>query len=161
MNIPAAELSRRLQRFEEATRDAGIKLTHQRREIYRELASTGDHPDAETVLRGVRQRIPEISVDTVYRTLSLLEDLGVVRALGPRRDATRFDANLDAHHHFVCETCGMVRDFDHAEFDALRAPSGLERLGTVSRVCVEVRGLCRECSRTRESRGADDKRGSR
>lgn len=146
MRVPEPELARRLERFKAASREAGIKLTHQRFEIFREVAFTEDHPDAETVFQGVRERVPTVSLDTVYRTLWLLEDLGLISTLGPRRERARFDANLDSHHHFVCEHCGLVRDFENAEFDALDAPPDVKRLGSVSRVCVEARGLCRECS---------------
>lgn len=152
MRVREPELARRLERFKAAFREAGTKLTHQRLEIFREVASTQDHPDAETVFRGVRERVPTVSLDTVYRTLWLLEDLGLLATLGPRRERARFDANIDAHHHFVCEKCGLVRDFEHAEFDALDAPPDVKCLGSVSRVCVEVRGVCRECSGGRVGR---------
>jgi Fur family peroxide stress response transcriptional regulator len=140
------ELERRLSGFEAACRDAGIKLTHQRLEVFREVAATVEHPDAETVYNGVRQRVPTISLDTVYRTLWLLEDLGLITTLGPRRERARFDANLDSHHHFVCENCGLVRDFEHSEYDVLGVPEDVKRLGSVSRLSVEIRGTCRECS---------------
>jgi Fe2+ or Zn2+ uptake regulation protein len=91
------------------------------------------------------------SLDAVYRTLSLLEDLGLVRALGPRRGATRFDANLDAHHHFVCERCGAVRDFEHAAFDRLGIPKGVETFGEARGVRVEIRGICNGCLKTETS----------
>jgi Fur family peroxide stress response transcriptional regulator len=146
MRVPEPELARRLERFKDASREAGIKLTHQRLEIFREVASTQEHPDAETVFLGVSKRVPTVSLDTVYRTLWLLEDLGLISTLGPRRERARFDANLDSHHHFVCENCGLVRDFENPEFGALAVPAGVKRLGAVSRVCVEIRGVCRECS---------------
>ncbi len=115
MPLPDTEVARRLERFRATAREAGIKLTHQRLEVFRELASTEDHPDAETVFHGVRERVPTVSLDTVYRTLWLLEDLGLIVTLGPRRERARFDANLDSHHHFICENCGLVRDFEHEE----------------------------------------------
>lgn len=146
MRVPDSEVARRLERFQLAAREAGIKLTHQRLEIFRELASTEDHPDAETVFHSVRERVPTVSLDTVYRTLWLLEDLGLIVTLGPRRERARFDANLGSHHHFICENCGLVRDFEYEEYDALDVPAAVERLGSVSRVSVEVRGMCRECA---------------
>ena len=154
MPAPESEVLRRLERFRAAAREAGIKLTHQRLEIFREIASTDDHPDAEAVFSGVRERVPTVSLDTIYRTLWLLESLGLISTLGPRRVRARFDANLDRHHHFVCEDCGVVRDFEHAQFDALDVPAGVKRMGSVSRVSVEVRGTCRECARRR--RGAKE-----
>ena len=149
MPVPQTEVTRRLERFRAAARKAGIKLTHQRLEIFREVASTKDHPDAEAVFSGVRGRIPTVSLDTVYRTLWLLEDLGLIETLGPRRERARFDANLNCHHHFICEHCGLVRDLENGEFDELDVPPVVERLGSVSRVSVEVRGTCRECAKKR------------
>lgn len=143
MRLPEPELATWLERFKEASREAGIRLTHQRLEILREVASSGDHPDAESIFQCVRARIPTVSLDTVYRTLWLPEDLGFITTLGPRRERARFDANIDSHHHFVHENCGLVRDFEHVEFDALEAPHEVKWLGSVSRVRVEVRGTCR------------------
>ena len=157
MLVPEPEVARRLERFQAAARQAGIKLTHQRLEIFRELASTEDHPDAETIFSGVRECVPTVSLDTIYRTLWLLEGLGLIATLGPRRERARFDANTNSHHHFICENCGLVRDFEHEEFDTLGVPPEVERLGSVSRVSVEVRGKCRECAgarRRREGSGA-------
>ena len=70
----AKDVERRVARFERLCRDAGIRLTHQRLEIYRAVAQSDDHPDAETVYRRVRTRMPTVSLDTVYRTLWLLND---------------------------------------------------------------------------------------
>jgi Fur family peroxide stress response transcriptional regulator len=148
VRVPLDELAARLARFQTVCRDAGLKLTHQRIEVFREVASSNDHPDAEAVFQGVRERVPTVSLDTVYRTLWLLEDLGLVATLGPRCGRTRFDAKVDSHHHFVCESCGLVRDFENAEFDALSVPDDVRRLGDVSRVHVEVRGWCAECARS-------------
>lgn len=138
----------RLEHLEAAAREAGVKLTHQRLEIFRALAGTEEHPDAETVFRAARRRVPTVSLDTVYRTLWRLHDLGLVTTLGPRRDGVRFDANLDPHHHFACVRCGRVRDFVSAALDALRLPSAVTRLGRVLGAHVEVRGLCERCRRS-------------
>ena len=63
-----------------------MKLTHQRMEIFREVARTADHPDAQTVYERVRKRVPAVSLDTVYRNLWLLSDLGLLSTLGPPRN---------------------------------------------------------------------------
>ena len=121
--IADSEIERRIERFKAAAREAGVKLTHQRLEIFREVASSLEHPDAETVFRCVQARMPTVSLDTVYRTLWMLNDLGLVTTLGPRRESVRFDANLEHHHHYVCVRCGLARDFESAELDALRVPA--------------------------------------
>jgi len=94
----------------------------------------------------VKTRLPTVSLDTVYRTLWLLNDLGLVATLWPYLDGIRFDPNLDRHHHYVCVRCGFVRDFENAAMSALRIPAAARELGTVEGVHVEVRGLCNQCS---------------
>jgi Fur family peroxide stress response transcriptional regulator len=140
------EIERQMTHFEQVCRDAGVKLTHQRMEIFREVAHNGDHPDAETVYRGVRKRIPTMSLDTVYRALWLLSDLGLITTLGPPRERTRFDANLRRHHHFVCRRCGLTRDFYSDAFDELRLPQSVKAIGSVETTHVEARGVCRTCA---------------
>lgn len=140
----------KLQRLEEGARQAGVKLTHQRLEIFRELAHTEAHPDAETLFRAVQKRVPTVSLDTVYRTLWKLHELGLVHTLGPRQDAIRFDANLEPHHHFTCIDCGLVRDFHSDELSGMRLPSTVKSLGTIMDSRVEVRGVCADCSPRRK-----------
>jgi Fur family transcriptional regulator, peroxide stress response regulator len=145
MTIREKEVNRRMKHFETVCRSEGIKLTHQRMEIFHEIAQTEDHPDVEQIFQRVRGRMPTVSLDTVYRTMWLLNDLGLVVILGSSRDRTRFDANLDRHHHFVCGKCGYTRDVYSNELDNIVLPDSIESYGEVETTHVEVRGTCREC----------------
>jgi len=145
MKIMKKEVEQRMKHFETVYRDEGIKLTHQRIEIFREIAQADDHPDADQVFQRVRGRIPTVSLDTVYRTLWLLKDLGLIVTLGSSRERTRFDANLNSHHHFVCRQCGFTRDFYSNDLDNLKLPVSVGSLGEIEATHVEVRGICREC----------------
>jgi Fur family peroxide stress response transcriptional regulator len=139
-------IEQRMQRFDEVCRETGVKLTHQRIAIFRELARSEEHPDAEAVFRGVRERMPTVSLDTVYRTLWLLTDLGLINTLGRPRERARFDANLTRHHHFVCVECGLTRDFYSEAFDGLPLSRAAGDIGKVVSTHVEARGLCRDCA---------------
>ena len=150
MHVDRSEVERRMERFKERARSAGVKLTHQRLEIFREVAASVDHPSAEAVLKALRSRMPTLSLDTVYRTLWLLNDLGLVSTLGPRREVVRFDANLTQHHHYVCARCGLTRDFESDELNTLRIPESVADFGSIDATCVEVRGVCRRCSGERD-----------
>ena len=141
------QTERRLDHITATANAAGIKLTHQRLEIFREIAASEEHPDVETVFRAVQARMPTVSQDTVYRTLWLLHDLGLATTLGPQREGVRFDANLDPHHHYVCVRCGLVRDFESADLNALRLPAAVKQLGSIVDARVEVRGVCAKCAR--------------
>src|SRR5690606_18131435 len=110
------------------------------------------HPDAEVIFRGVRNRLPTISLDTVYRTLWWLTDMGLISLLGPSRDRARFDSNLSPHHHFVCSRCGLTRDFFSSELDNLNLPSTLQSIGIAEKVQVEAIGLCTSCASNNISR---------
>lgn len=145
--VSSDEVARRVARFEAAARDAGLKLTHQRLEIFREVASSLEHPDAETVFQAVHARMPTLSLDTVYRTLWMLNDLGLISTLGSRRESVRFDANPERHHHYVCVRCGKARDFQSAELDTLRLPHTVRELGSVLSTHVEVQGICDSCAK--------------
>lgn len=136
--------------FETVCRSKGIKLTHQRMEIFREIAQTGDHPDADQIYHRVRDRLPTVSLDTVYRTLWLLKDLGLVVTLNSNRERTRFDANLASHHHFVCGLCGFTRDFISNDLDNIRLPDSIGSFGEIEATHIEVRGICRECAEKRK-----------
>jgi len=147
MGFPTEILKKRMDFFKEQLRNSGVKLTHQRMEIFREVAMSEEHPDAEKIYRRVRKRLPSISLDTVYRTLWSLLDLGLISTLGPPRKTVRFDANMDSHHHYVCTKCGMTRDFYSKKLDRLRIRESESILETVQRTQVEVKGICVRCSR--------------
>ena len=144
-NSTQSKVQDRLSHLQEVAKKAGVKMTHQRLEIFRELASTEEHPDADSIFRAVQARMPTVSVDTVYRTLWMLHDLGLVTTLGPQRHGVRFDANLEPHHHYVCVRCGLVRDFESADLNALRVPDAVKELGSVAEANVQVRGVCAKC----------------
>lgn len=138
--------------FKDVLRRSGVKLTHQRIEIFRQVSQTVEHPDAETIYEGVRKRIPTISLDTVYRTLSLFTDLGLVTTLAPPQERIRYDANMRPHHHFICNQCDMAYDFYSQTFDGLQTPQDVAEWGTVETIHVELRGLCLRCSNMRKEK---------
>ncbi|HNR97410.1 MAG TPA: transcriptional repressor [Anaerolineae bacterium] len=145
MQIDSGKLQERRSHFRNALNRAGLKVTHQRIEIFNEVAKSLEHPDAETIFQGVRERVSSISLDTVYRTLWLFLDLGIITTLGPPHTKTRFDADTNLHHHFVCLKCGMTRDFYSEEFDRLEIPQVVRDFGKGDVAQVEIKGTCLKC----------------
>jgi len=143
--IMREQVEKRVAEFVESCRREGVKVTHQRTEIFRELAGTEEHPDAETIYAGVRKRIPAMSLDTMYRTLRMLEGKGVISRAGSVKNRTRFDANTDRHHHFVCSECGFIGDFCSDVLNRFPTPAEVSAMGCVDSVYVELRGRCRKC----------------
>jgi Fe2+ or Zn2+ uptake regulation protein len=87
---------------------AGLRLTPQRMEIAREVLSL-NHPTAAEVYEAVRRRFPTMGLATVYATLNVMVERGLLRALA-FEDAARYDANLAAHANLVCTACGQIDD---------------------------------------------------
>lgn len=145
MKISKEEIEQRIRRFEEKCKESGVRITIQRLEMFREIAQSEDHPDAESLFQRVKKRIPTISLDTVYRTLWLFNDLGLITTLGLSRERTRFDANLSHHHHFVCTKCGLTRDFYSEKCDNPELPESITQIGIPLTTHIEIRGICRKC----------------
>ena len=82
---------------------AGLRLTKQRLLICRELAGRCDHPDVERVYRAVKPRLRQISLFTVYRTMNALESAGMAWRVATWKGHARYDGNVQAHAHFLCE----------------------------------------------------------
>ncbi len=144
--VTPAEVEMRLEKLHRACRNAGLRMTHQRLEIFREVAMTAEHPDAETIFSRVRGRLPNISHDTVYRTLASLEQLGLIGRVSPVCGRARYDANSDTHHHFICTECGSIADV--YVYESIPLPMGLEQLGHAESLHLQVRGICHKCNAT-------------
>jgi Fur family transcriptional regulator, peroxide stress response regulator len=147
LTVSATEVERRVSLFAQALRSEGFRVTHQRLEVAYEIARSDSHPDVETIYRGVRERIPTISLDTVYRTLGELERLGLVRRVIATPGPARYDANQAPHHHFVCDRCGLIRDLYSKGLDSVSAPDQTALAGRVEGVEVRFHGVCHECTR--------------
>ena len=128
-------------------KDRGLRLTHQRLEILRELSADTGHPSAEDIYTRVVKRIPTISLDTVYRTIATFEESGVVSRVQVLDDRGRFDSNMSVHHHMVCTRCKKIEDFYWPAFDNMDVPGDLGSWGEVASKHVELRGLCKDCRR--------------
>ena len=129
----------------------GLIATHQRMAVFCELAGTTAHPDAETIYRHVKPKLPAISLDTVYRTLRIFEEKGMVSKVTTVSERARFDADVSNHPHFVCLSCGSVTDIDSLDVSNLIPVKEVIDLGSVSSVCLEIRGTCNECSEKKKN----------
>jgi Fe2+ or Zn2+ uptake regulation protein len=125
----------------------GQRVTPQRLVINRALGELNRHVTAEEVLAAVEDRLPNVSLPTVYATLDLFEELGLVRRLGVRQGAVLYDPRSDPHDHMVCDRCGRIEDLDAgvkldgALFRAKRGGFNPKRAE------VRINGLCADCTR--------------
>ncbi len=122
-----------------------IRHSRQREAILSFLKDRTDHPTADVIFENVRQDLPNISLGTVYRNLSLLSDRGEILRITPGDGKEHFDACTAPHTHFICRSCGALLDLDY------RMPAGAIRSaqsafdGLIERSEVHFIGLCGDC----------------
>lgn len=126
---------------------AGLRLTRQRLAIYRELEGRFDHPDVERIYQKVKPKVPQISLFTVYRTMNALEAAGMVLRVATVKGHARYDAKVEMHAHFLCETCGKIDDVETAgsEYRELSSHAQICVKGHVRRVDMMISGECEAC----------------
>ncbi len=124
-----------------------LKMTPQRVTIYQELVKAKDHPGCEDIFERVHKKFPDISLDTVYRTLSTFADIGVINQVEGYGEAKRYDPNTGRHHHLRCLKCNSIVDFQDTTFNNLRIPKSVEKSFVVNNIKVILEGLCKECAK--------------
>ena len=110
-----------LSRIEKLCAEKGLRMTDQRRVIARVLSEADDHPDAEELYRRAFARDPHISIATVYRTVKLFEDAGILERHDFRNGRARYEEVPDAHHdHLIDVQSGRVIEFRNEEIERLQ-----------------------------------------
>ena len=145
MNVESDRTEERLLSFESICREHGLSITPQRVAIYKELLSSLEHPSAIMIYKKVSEYYPNISLDTVNRTLLTFHKIGLAKAVGGSGDPKRFDPNLEPHHHFRCVSCGKIVDFKSESYDTLEVPPELEEKFVVMEKIVHLEGYCDNC----------------
>lgn len=132
--------------LQDALRSAGRRLTSQRRLILEVLEESDGHLDADALYDQVKARDPAVSLATVYRTLSLLREIGMVEEHRLGEDHGHYEAvRPEPHYHFTCLRCGQVIEFDTplvAQIEqTLCEREGVQITGTY----LHISGYCAQC----------------
>ena len=134
----------RLREFEERCREQGLPVTVQRRAILEAVLERDDHPTADQIYEAVKDRIPQLSRTTVYRVLDTFAELGLVRRLQPS-GTTRFDGNVQRHHHLVCSRCSKVVDLEFEVLDRIALPNRKVQGFEIDGYSIHFSGRCPDC----------------
>jgi Fur family ferric uptake transcriptional regulator len=100
--------------------EKGLRMTDQRRVIAQVLADAHDHPDAEELHRRAAAIDSKISIATVYRTVKLFEDAGILERRDFRDSPSRYEETKDHHDHLIDVTSGQVIEFVNEEIEKLQ-----------------------------------------
>ena len=120
----------------DALRSRGQRVTLPRLMVHRFVARAPRHVTAEDIHR----ELPTLSFATIYSTLDLLEELGLVRRVSTLEGTTVYDSRTDPHGHAMCRRCGRLFDLDAGEAQSA-APAGF----TVEQATIQLIGLCSDC----------------
>lgn len=132
--------------FEKKFRERNLKITPQRTSIYKELFKAKDHPSADMLYKRIRKVFPNISFDTVYRTLLSFSEIGLADVVEGYGEPRRFDPETRNHQHFRCLKCGNIIDFHSELYDNLKIPKEIKNKFKVTRKRVILEGFCKNCS---------------
>lgn len=135
----------KLEFFRQKCRDRKLNMTPQRMAIYEILIESLDHPRTEDIFERVRRNFPDIAIDTVYRTLTTFQEMGMVHVVEGYGEAKRYDPDIAAHHHFRCRRCNQIIDFHEDSFDRLEVPAEIGKKYNVTGIKVVLEGLCDNC----------------
>ena len=141
------EIDTHVQHFIETCRRHQLKITPQRVAIYRELIQSKQHPTANLMFRTIKKAFPNISFDTVNRTLLTFSEIGVVDVVEGFGGPKRFDPDLGDHHHLHCTACGKIIDFEYGRYADLEVPEAIVKQFKVVSRRVVLKGYCENCSR--------------
>lgn len=132
--------------FKAICQKSGLKATSQRFIIYKKLLEQASHPTADQLYDEVSPDLPGLSRDTVYRTLNMLAERGLAIKLVMPGGATHFDGDVSRHHHFLCESCGRIFDFDWPAIGELPWPDEAWEIGSPKQTSVLILGACHGCN---------------
>ena len=145
----ADEVDKWCSEFEALCRARGIRVTHQRLEVYKALAEDLAHPTAEAVYKRLSKRLTGLSHATVYRTLRFFEDEHLIRKVSSPGAIGRFDGNVDPHQHLFCRVCGSLEDISVPELHSAVIPRVADF--TVEELDIRLVGRCEACSNSQSN----------
>ena len=133
-------------------REHSLRCTPQRYFILKFLLENQVHATANEIYRAVNRSDPHASRATIYNSLRVLLQARLVQEVPLEGKAARFDANVQRHHHFVCDRCGRLEDIEWFDFPALASREALgQRL--IRGYQMLLRGVCESCSHSTERKG--------
>jgi len=127
-------------------RRAGKRVTPQRIQILRTIRRGKGHLDADEIYRQTKSEAPNLSLSTVYRTLSVLKEAGVIEELHLGEAHHHYELKgEEGHHHLICQNCGRVIEFDCPFSAALLGNLGAEHGFKITDVRLSLAGFCAAC----------------
>ncbi len=129
-------------------RENGFKVTPQRLAVYEYLSKTKEHPNAEALFNQLQPQYPTMSLATVYKTIEILSQLGLVKILNTGEDSFRYDADISDHAHVKCKHCNKVEDVPDLLFSDMVNFAEQKTGYEVDSKQIYFYGKCPSCQKT-------------
>ncbi|MFI5332103.1 MAG: Fur family transcriptional regulator [Desulfobaccales bacterium] len=143
-----ADPQKRLEQIIEALRNKGHRLTPQRLAMLRIIAKSAGHPSAEQIYAQIKGDFPTTSLATIYKTLSLLKDIGEVLELNFASVGSRYDGNRPyPHPHVICTRCGQILDTEMAGMTEVSQEMARQTGFKITHHQLNFFGLCSQCQK--------------
>ncbi|HKJ97798.1 MAG TPA: Fur family transcriptional regulator [Desulfotignum sp.] len=134
-----------MDRFTRLCKKNGLKITPQRAAVYAALKNSKAHPSADQIHKQLLHRFPNISLDTVNRTLITFARIQIIDIVEGQGDPRRFDPNREEHHHFYCLSCNNIFDFHDPDLDQIPLPEDITQTCTITGKRLCLTGYCKNC----------------
>ena len=139
-----------MQAIEEMLREKRIKVTPQRMAVYAVLRETRRHPNVEMIYQKLKPNYPAMSLATVYKTVDVLNKVGLIQELNVGEGGLRYDAMIKPHPHVYCEKCSQVNDVEDFSMEDFQDESLIKQMQDatgyeLSSVQLYFYGKCPQC----------------
>ncbi len=128
-------------------RNSGYRATPQRIAVSRYILSNHDHPTAQKAYLEVKKTHPTVSLATIYNTIKILKETGLIFELNLDQGETRFDPVTEPHAHLLCLRCGSVSDWMDPIMPKLVDKISADANFTVTGSIFELKGICEGCAK--------------
>jgi Fur family transcriptional regulator, peroxide stress response regulator len=131
-----------LTKYVKLLKEKSIKITPQRLEILKYLDENRTHPTADQIFTSLKEKNPSLSKTTVYNSVDILRNHGLIQTLTISNSELRYDFEYDMHHHFLCKKCGKIINID---VECPNLGKMLECGHNVEEVQGYFKGICKKC----------------
>ena len=126
-------------------KESNCKITPQRIAIYNILKESSDHPNAEAIYRKLEPTYPTISLATIYKSLELFDQLGLIQVINIGENSFRYDCKAFSHPHLICSICHKVEDLNVDYFKDLTEKVESTTQYKIAKQQLSFYGVCPEC----------------
>lgn len=132
--------------FRDLCKKNNLKVTPQREAIYIAVVSENNHPTADVIFKKIKKKLPNITFDTVNRTLKTFSDINILNFIPAYNAPRRYDAILKEHHHCHCIVCHKIIDIYYEPYNDIKLPDELPVGFKPNTPVIIIEGVCSDCS---------------